>query len=134
MALMHVRMVLYRPFIHYISRSEIKSRADGKCRAYAAACVDVGRSIIGNAREMEEHDVLNGPYWFSIYTMFFATISLVFYTWENAQVCGGLQTLKDAEDGRDILVRLGLGNMAAARCSATLAVSAETPSPVYYTC
>ncbi|KAH6679004.1 hypothetical protein B0J14DRAFT_288986 [Halenospora varia] len=77
---------------------------------------------------MEEHDILNGPYWFSIYTMFFATMSLVFYTWEYAQAYGTLHTLKDAEDGRDMLVRLAHRNMAAARCSTTLAtIFAQLP-------
>jgi hypothetical protein len=87
--------------------------------------VDVGRNTIHNAREMEKQDILNGPYWFSIYTTFCATLSLVFYVWENADVQGTLQTLKDAEYGRDVLVKLAYKSMAAVRHSETLSVSFE---------
>jgi hypothetical protein len=124
-AFTHVQMVLYKPFLHYISCSKTETPTSGQCYAYAAACVDVGRNIIHNAREMEKQDTLNGPYWFSIYTTFCATLSLVFYVWENADVQGTLQTLKDAEYGRDILVRLAYKSMAAARHSETLSVSFE---------
>lgn len=122
-------MVLYRPFLHYISQSKTDSPTSGQCYAYAAACVDVGRNIIHNARQMEKQDTLNGPYWFSIYTTFCATLALVFYVWENVEVEGTLQTLKDAEYGRDVLVKLGYKSMAAARHSEILAVSIAYTNP-----
>jgi hypothetical protein len=123
LAFTHVQLVLYRPFLHYISYSKTENPTNGQCYAYAAACVDVGRNVIHNAREMKKQNILAGPYWFSIYTTFCATLSLVFYVWENADDLGTLQTLKDAEYGRDILVKLAYKSMAAARHSETLAVS-----------
>jgi hypothetical protein len=48
-----------------------------------------------------------------------------FYVWENADVQGTLQTLNDAEYGRDVLVKLAYKSMAAARHPETLAVSSE---------
>jgi hypothetical protein len=78
---------------------------------------------------MEKQDTLNGPYWFSIYTTFCATLALVFYVWENVEVEGTLQTLKDAEYGRDVLVKLGYKSMAAARHSEILAVSIAYANP-----
>lgn len=97
----------------------------GQCYGYAAACVDVGRNVIHNTREMEKQNTIAGPYWFSIYTTFCATLSLIFYIWENADVQGTLQTLNDAEYGRDVLVKLAYKSMAAARHPETLAVSSE---------
>jgi hypothetical protein len=123
LAFTHAQLVLYRPFLHYISCSKTETPTSGQCYTYAAACVDVGRNAIHNAREMEKHNMLAGPYWFSIYTTFCATLALVFYVWENAKVQGTLQTLKDAEYGRDVLVKLSSKSTAAARHSETLAVS-----------
>jgi hypothetical protein len=122
-----VQLVLYRPFLHYISFSKTGEPASGQCYAYAAACVDVGRNVIHNAREMEKQNAPTGPYWFSIYTTFCATLALGFYVWENADIQCTLQTLKDAEYGRDILVKLSYKSIAAVRHSETLAVSLKPP-------
>jgi hypothetical protein len=124
-AFTHVQLVLYRPFLHYISSSRAGTPTSGQCYAYAAACVDVGRNLIHNLGEMEKQNTLAGPYWFSIYTTFCATLALVFYVWENADAQGTLQTLKDAEYGRDVLVKLSYKSVAAVRHSETLAVSFE---------
>jgi hypothetical protein len=123
LAFTHVQIVLYKPFLHYISYSKTDTPTSGQCYAYAAACVDVGRNVIYNARQMEKEGTLNVPHWFAIYTTFCATLSLVFYVWENAEVEGTLQTLKDAEYGRDILGKLAYKSTAAGSHSETLAVS-----------
>ncbi|KAH8803012.1 fungal-specific transcription factor domain-containing protein [Xylogone sp. PMI_703] len=126
MALTHVRMVLYRPFLHYTSRSMMERPINERCRVYASASVAVGRNIIENVREMGERSNFSGPYWFSIYTIFFATISLSFHAWENAGCEGALKMLKDAECGRDMLAHLAHRSMSAARCSKTLEVGIPT--------
>ncbi|KAF4634789.1 hypothetical protein G7Y89_g3317 [Cudoniella acicularis] len=125
LAFTHVQLVLYRPFLHYISSARPETSTSDQCYAYAAACVDVGRNVIHNTREMEKQDAIAGPYWFSIYTTFCTTLALAFYVWENAEVQGALQTLKDAEYGRDVLVKLAYKSISAARHSETLAVSFE---------
>ncbi|KAH6666417.1 fungal-specific transcription factor domain-containing protein, partial [Halenospora varia] len=121
LAFTHVQLVLYRPFLHYISCARPETPTSDQCYTYAAACVDVGRNVIHNTREMEKQNAVAGPYWFSIYTTFCATLSLVFYVWENADVQGTLQTLKDAEYGRDVLVKLAYRSISAARHSEALA-------------
>jgi hypothetical protein len=94
--------------------------------AYAVACVDVSRNVIQNMMQMEEKNVLNGPYWFSIYTTFCATISLLFTVWENADAEEeGLQTLKDAECGRVVLFNLSSKSAAAAKNMEMLSVSSK---------
>jgi hypothetical protein len=72
---------------------------------------------------MEKHDILSGPYWFSVYTTFCATLSLIFHVWENAEVENALETIKDAEYGRHVLTRLAYQSTAAESLSETLAVS-----------
>jgi hypothetical protein len=72
---------------------------------------------------MEEKNVLSGPYWFSIYTTFCATISLLFTVWENAESEEGLQILKDTECGRVVLFNLSSKSAAAAKNMEMLSVS-----------
>ncbi|KAH8651504.1 fungal-specific transcription factor domain-containing protein [Tricladium varicosporioides] len=120
LAFTHVQLVLYRPFLHYISHARPETPTSDQCYTYAAACVDVGRNVIHNTREMEKLNAVVAPYWFSIYTTFCATLSLVFYVWENSNVQGTLQTLKDAEYGRDVLVKLAYRSLSAARHSEAL--------------
>ncbi|KAH8807378.1 fungal-specific transcription factor domain-containing protein, partial [Xylogone sp. PMI_703] len=117
----HVQMFLYRPFLHYISKSRRSANLEELPYIYAAACVQTSRNVIQNMKSMEEACLLNGPYWFCSYTTFCATISLVFYKLETAQ-----WGLKDAEYGRDVLYRLASKSPAAKKNSETLIVSTIT--------
>jgi hypothetical protein len=125
LAFTHVQITLYKPFLHYISQSRKDNVTSNQCYAYAAACVDVGRNTIYNARQMEKQDILAGPYWFSIYTTFCATLALTFHVWENAEVVNALETIKDAEYGRHVLTRLAYQSTAAESLSETLGVSLD---------
>lgn len=121
----HVQLVLYRPFLHYISSSLPQTSTSTQCYAYAAACVDASRNVIYNLREMEKLNPITGPYWFSIYTTFCAVLALLFYVWENADTQGIEQSLRDAEYGRDVLEKLAHRSVAAARHAETIAVSSD---------
>lgn len=116
-------MFLYRPFLHYISHSNIQSNFSREAYAYAAECVDTSRRVIQNIQAMKEGNILNGPYWFCSYTTFCATVSLIFHVWENVEVEGALFTLRDAEYGREILRSLASKSLAANKNSEILAVS-----------
>lgn len=74
---------------------------------------------------MEKQDILSGPYWFSIYTTFCATLALTYHVWENAEVENALETIKDAEYGRHVLTRLAYQSTAAESLSETLGVSLD---------
>jgi hypothetical protein len=74
---------------------------------------------------MEGKNILSGPYWFSIYTTFCATISLLFTVWENAETEEGLQTLNDAEYGRVVLFNLSAKSAAAAKNMEMLSVGSK---------
>ena len=126
LAFSHVQITLYKPFLHYISQSCMDNFTSNQCYAYAAACVDVGRNTIYNARQMEKKDILAGPYWFSIYTTFCATLTLAFHVWENAEVENALEIIKDAEYGRHVLTRLAYQSTAAESLSETLGVSLDS--------
>jgi hypothetical protein len=83
----------------------------------------VSRNIIHIAVEMKRQGLLIGAYWFSMYTTFFAILSLVFYALENPENEASRDVLRVAKEGKDTLQQLTKRSMAADRCTATLSVS-----------
>jgi hypothetical protein len=123
MAYAHAQMMLYRPFLHYVSQTKGMQKADRRSYALAANCVSVSRNIVHISHEMNKRKILSGAYWFSMYTTFFAILSLVFYALENPNNQASQEVLKVATQGRDTLRDVSSKSMAADRCSATLKVS-----------
>lgn len=116
-------MMLYRPFLHYVSATCKSQAPDKRSYACAAACVSVSQNIVHITVEMKKRGLLVGAYWFTMYTAFFAILTLVFYCLENPDNAGAQQMLEIAKEGRDTLEALAKKSMAADRCTATLAVS-----------
>ena len=96
-------MFLYRPFLHYLSQSVQEKNIDRRSYACAAACVSVSRNIVHLTGQMKRRGLLQGSYWFYMYTTFFAIISLVFYVLENSQSPRVEDILRDAYEGKDTL-------------------------------
>ncbi|KAJ8065686.1 hypothetical protein OCU04_006357 [Sclerotinia nivalis] len=121
LAYAHVQMMLYRPFLHYVSGKSCAGKIiDERSYACAAAGVSVARNIIHITAEMKKQALLRGAYWFTMYTTFFSVISLVYYVLENPDKSGAAEILADANDGKDALIGLAQRSMAADRCSETL--------------
>ncbi|RDL40450.1 uncharacterized protein BP5553_00429 [Venustampulla echinocandica] len=121
LAYAHVQMMLYRPFLHYVSRKTSGGKnLDERSYACAAACVSVSRNIVHITTEMKKSELLLGAYWFTMYTTFFAILSLVFFAVENPDKPGSQEILADAIDGKDALKGLSRGSQAADRCSQAL--------------
>ncbi|KAF2837783.1 hypothetical protein M501DRAFT_920741, partial [Patellaria atrata CBS 101060] len=121
----HAQMMLYRPFLHYISSTAGSSAVDQRSFKCAAACVSVSRNIIHITAEMKRQNLLVGAYWFAMYTTFFAIISLVFYAIENPDSSASQNVLRDAIEGKETLAQLAKYSMAADRCNATLSALFE---------
>lgn len=115
--------MLYRPFLHYVSQTSRTSKSfDLKAYACAKACVGVSRNIVRIAAEMSQQGLLNGAYWFTVYTTFFGIISLAYFVHENPSHKDSQEILTEAQAGRDALRYLAKRNVAANRCSNTLVV------------
>jgi hypothetical protein len=131
MSYAHVQMMMYRPFIHYVSQAcQTGPKTDKRSFACAAACVSVARNIVHITSEMKRRGLLVGAYWFVMYTTYFAIISLVYFLLENPNSPAGGDILKDALEGRETLASLAQKSMAADRCSESLAVSLLFQRPV----
>jgi hypothetical protein len=130
MSYAHVQMMLYRPFIHYLSIScEKKSKnVDKRSYACAAACISVARNIVHITSEMKRRGLLIGSYWFVMYTTYFAILSLIFFVLANPDSPTRKEILKDAMEGRDTLAALAKRSLAADRVTHSLAVSVFSAS------
>ncbi|KFY89057.1 hypothetical protein V498_06543, partial [Pseudogymnoascus sp. VKM F-4517 (FW-2822)] len=128
MAYAHVQMMLYRPFLHYVSSRPPphgSKPVDERSYACAAACVSVSRNIVHITAEMQRRGFLIGAYWFTMYTTFFAILSLAFFVLENPGKPGAEEIMENASVGRDTLKALARRSMAADRCSQSLTVLFE---------
>lgn len=117
-------MVLYRPFLHYVSPRFCTGK-DVSERAYAcgAAYITVARNIVHIGTEMRKQVSLVGPYWFTLFSEFFAIISLVFFVLENPDKPGSKEILGDAIAGRDMISELAAKSTVADRIAKSLEVS-----------
>jgi hypothetical protein len=119
----HVQMIMYRPFLHYVTGGCQRQGIDKRSYACAAACVGVARNVIHITTSMKNRRLLNGSYWFTMYTTYFAILFLVFSVLEDPDsptTKDGI--LKDALEGKNTLAGLSKKSMAADRCTHSLNV------------
>lgn len=124
----HVQLVLYRPFLHYVSPRLCQgAKVDELSYACAAAAISVSRNIVHIGLEIRKQRVLSGPYWFMLYTEYFAVLSLIFYVIENPSKPGCGDVLSDARAGRQMIADVADKSMAADMLTTALNVSLLEP-------
>lgn len=126
MAFGHAQLLLYRPFLHYVSQGHKDKNVDQRAFACASACVSVSRNIIHISTEMRKRGLLAGAYWFSMYTTFFAIVSILYFVLENPTSPTSFELLRDAVEGKEVLTFFAQRSMAADRCSTALKVRPPT--------
>lgn len=116
----HAQVLLYRPFLHFTAMDKRSKPVDQRAYACAASFVNVSRNIIHIASQMNQKGLLNGAFWFIMYTTFFSILALVYFAAENPDNATTEAVMKDAIEGKDVLAALATRSMAADRCTATL--------------
>lgn len=116
----HAQGLLYRPFLHFTAMEKRSKPIDQRAYACAASYVNVSRNIIHITAQMKQKGLLNGSFWFLMYTTFFAIMSLVYFAAENPDNATTQAVMKDALEGRQILASLAQRSLAADRTTATL--------------
>ncbi|KAI9727659.1 MAG: hypothetical protein M1828_005887 [Chrysothrix sp. TS-e1954] len=114
------QMMLYRPFLHYLSKENQTKPVDKRAHTCASACISVSRNTIRIAIEMQQSGLFNGSNWFSVYTTFFAILSLIFFDLENPSHLSSAELMAEAQSGRNVLASYAARSMAADRCTETL--------------
>ncbi|QLG70205.1 hypothetical protein HG535_0A01430 [Zygotorulaspora mrakii] len=87
------KIILHKPFIHYISIDAGKSSIYEFQHSMAKNCIRVAHEVIDLSNQMIENNLLSGSYWFSIHTIFFSVTCLMFY---QHQINLGLIAKKDS--------------------------------------
>lgn len=116
----HAQVMLYRPFLHFVAMNKREKPVDQRAYACAASYVNVSRNIVHITTQMKQKGLLNGAHWFTMYTSFFAILSLVYFAAENPDNVTTEAVMKDAIEGKEVLASLAQRSMAADRCTATL--------------
>ncbi|KAF2261713.1 hypothetical protein CC78DRAFT_342469 [Lojkania enalia] len=120
MAYGHAQLLLYRPFLHYVSQTHKNNSEDQRAFACASACISVSRNIIHITMEMRKRGLLIGAYWFTMYTTFFAIISILYFVLENPNSPTSYELFRDALEGKEVLAHFAKRSMAADRCTVAL--------------
>lgn len=124
----HIQMMLYRPFLHYVSpRLTAGKSPDERAYEFAAAAISVSRNIVHIGIEMRRQKVLSGPYWITLYTQYFAIIALVFFVLENPDKPGSADVLADARAGKEMMSEMAATSLPADRVNGALNVKAIVP-------
>lgn len=117
---LHVKIILYRPYIHYIASGA--GAADHVSFEKAQNCIAVARVVVKLSQDMIKRNILSGSYWFSIYTIFFSVACLVYYVHFAPRILPdgtpdpNYESIKeDADKGRQVLEQLKDTSMAARR-------------------
>lgn len=120
LSFLHVQIILYRPFIHYVSHKYSSSSPDALSVQRARHCISVSRAVVTLAQDMLNKSLITGSYWYASYTIFYSVAGLLFYTheaepYDKESAREYYDILKDAEIGRNLLMKLKDTSMAANR-------------------
>ncbi len=124
MAYSHVQIILYRPFLHYLTQMNNEGLLDERKSRCALACISASRDAIAIASEMEQQGLICAASWPSVYTMFLAIVSLVFFTATTRPDHPLMVAVKeDADKGVIVLDKLKCHDLGPKRCLAVLEVN-----------
>ncbi|KAK6456543.1 transcriptional regulator [Scheffersomyces xylosifermentans] len=80
LAFLNCQIMLYRPFIHFISDGPNNFQtSDPRSLIRGRNCIKVARMVVKLANKMIDQNLLVGTYWFSMYTIFFSIACLIYY-------------------------------------------------------
>lgn len=113
----HVRWMLYRPFLQFVSQDFRAEGLDKRLYMCADACVSASRNIIDITKDMQAKGLLSGAHWFPMHATYFATLTLVYRILENKQM-STLKTdvIEGAFEGMNVLEALAKNGLAIERC------------------
>lgn len=106
---LHAEIMIYRPFIHYLVLDTVKFPNFQFHILMANKCIKTARKVIQLAVEMDEQNLLNGVYWFSVHTIFFSVACLLYFLHQmklkNTNV-RDFEIEKDCKNGFSVLLKL----------------------------
>jgi hypothetical protein len=109
----HVQMVLYRPFLHHIAKRKTDPDFDIRAFACASACIQAAQQVVILDEALDSKGLLNGSYWFILYTTFIAVISLLMFVLSNKTDPTAQESLSAAVRGYRIFIKIAKSTVTA---------------------
>ncbi|CCU76019.1 C6 transcription factor (Mut3) [Blumeria hordei DH14] len=123
LAFAHVQMILYRPFLSFVSDNTFVNENKNKIsQACASAYFKVCQNIVQIVKDVQKRGIVVGPSWFMINITSFATLSLVYFNCQRSKSSAPLDIHVDASGGLDVAKLIAQRNRDA--CSYLSAVKA----------
>lgn len=113
----HVRWMLYRPFLQFVSQGFRAEGLDKRLYMCADACVSASRNIIDITKDMQGKGLLSGAHWFPMHATYFATLTLIYPILEQKQgPTLKVEVIESAFEGMNVLEALAKNGLAIERC------------------
>ncbi|KAM0460478.1 hypothetical protein ACHAPV_004747 [Trichoderma viride] len=113
----HVRWMLYRPFLQFVSQGFRAEELDKRLYICAEACVSASRNIIDITRTIQAEGLRSGAHWFPMHASYFATLTLIYPMLEKTQVpMHNTDVIESAFEGMNVLGALARNGVAIERC------------------
>ena len=114
------QLVLYRPFVHHLSRRN--SDPDFNLRGYewGSACVKAAMQAIWLSERYQAYELFHEARWHMIYALCFSATVLTYFVTLSTQTATVKESATAALNARRMLGDLGQYNMVARRCYSAL--------------
>ncbi|SZF00926.1 unnamed protein product [Blumeria hordei] len=135
LAFAHVQMMLYRPFLSFVSDNAFVNENKNKMsQACASAYFKVCQNVVQIVKELQKRGINIGPSWFMINITSFATLSLVYFNCQRTKSSEPLDIHVDAQGGLDVPKLIAQRKRdACSYLSAIKAISNQLSSKTSYT-
>lgn len=97
------QIVLYRAFLHYLTKQHDDDPVSQRQLSYAQTCVQMAKKVVETSLEHQRRGLLCPASWPSVYTVFISIICLVFAYATRRDGTEDAQSRKDIEDGIRLL-------------------------------
>lgn len=97
------QIILYRAFLHYLTKQHDDDPTSQRQLSYAQTCVRMAKKVVETSLDHQRRGLLCPASWPSVYTVFISIVCMVFAYALRKEGTNDLQMKKDIEDGIRLL-------------------------------
>ncbi|OAL31192.1 hypothetical protein AYO22_01225 [Fonsecaea multimorphosa] len=120
MAFYFARIVLYRPFLHYLARMSDGGSVTQEQSRRALVCIRYASMAIDQSQAMWDRDLLHPASWTSIYTIFLSVVCLMFLIATQKGTKNPIEAWRNADRGIRLLASTSCLEQGSIQCLGVL--------------
>ena len=120
------RMMLYRPYIHYLAHSSADSSFDLRGYEYGSRCINAAMEAIWVVDSLKVNNILHEAHWTAIYMLSYATIVLLYFIHSTKHQVTVAESMTAITKASTLLGFLSRYSQTAERCSVTIATVSDS--------